>query len=442
MSVEDIRGAVSPRRRFPLRETRVRELHTRRGTMPRIRLAWHLRVDLSLLPLRFTGERKARLTGLLHLSSTLDLDTTKSTRKEREMPHTLRARIQHWLLVDAVRARRMPRRLVTLVIAALAATGAVTGAALARTSATPIGTGVVVIRTTLAYEGGSAAGTGMVLTSSGEILTNNHVIRGATVIKILVPGTTHVYTAKVVGYDVSDDVAVLQTVGAANLKAVATAVSSKLSVGDAVTAIGNAGGTGTLSSATGSVTALRQSIIVSDDQGGAARLAGMIETNAGVQSGDSGGPLLNSAGQVVGMDTAGSTGFVSSSATATQAYAIPIAKALSIAKNVEAGQASARIHIGATPFLGIQISADLRRGGSSSTGAIVAGVMPGSPSASAGLSAGDVITAINGHAIASPSAIASAILTKKPGARVRIKYTDRSGGSHSATITLTSGPAQ
>jgi S1-C subfamily serine protease len=358
------------------------------------------------------------------------------------MTHTLRARRQRRRLVDAIRARRLSKRLITLVITALVTTGTVTGVALARTDVTPIGTGVVVIKTTLAYQGGSAAGTGMVLTPSGEILTNNHVIRGATAIQVRVPGTTHTYTAKVVGYDLSDDVAVLQTTGAANLKTVTTAGSSKLSVGDPVTAIGNAGGTGTLTSATGSVTALRQAITVSDDQGGATRLTGMIKTNAGVQSGDSGGPLLNSAGQVIGMDTAGSTGYVSNSATATEAYAIPIAKALSIAKRIENGQASARIHIGATPFLGIQVAGDLRRGGYSATGAIIAGVMPGSPSASAGLSAGDVITAINGHTITSPSAITSAILTKKPGTRVRITYTDQTGTNHSTTITLASGPAQ
>ena len=282
----------------------------------------------------------------------------------------------------------------------------------------------------------------MVLTSSGEILTNNHVIRGATKITVLVPGTTRLYTAKVVGYDVTDDVAVLQAIGASNLKTVATASSSKLAVGDAVTAVGNAGGTGTLTSARGAITRLQKSIVVSDDQGGTARLTGLIGVNAGVQPGDSGGPLLNSAGKVIGMDTAGSTGYVSRSTTATQAYAIPIAKALSIAKQVESGQASTRVHIGKTPFLGIQVASDIRGGGVSSAGAVVAGVMSGGPAASAGLSAGDVITAIDGHAISSSSSITSVILTKKPGAKVTISHTDQLGASHSTTVTLASGPAQ
>jgi S1-C subfamily serine protease len=329
-----------------------------------------------------------------------------------------------------------------VTVAALVATGVVTGAALARTSAAPIGTGVVVIRTTLAYQGASAAGTGMVLTSSGEVLTNNHVIRGATTVKLRVPGTSRTYTAKVVGYDVAGDVAVLQAVGASNLKTVATAGSSKLSVGDAVTAVGNAGGTGTLSTARGSITGLQQSIVVSDDQGGTARLTGMIGADSPVQPGDSGGPLLNGAGKVIGMDTAGSTGYVSRSDRATQAYAIPIAKALSIARQIDSGHGSTRIHVGQTPFLGIQVASDMGRGDFSSTGAVVAGVLSGSPAAAAGLSAGDVITAIDGHAISSPGSITSLILTKKPGAKVTIRLTDRSGGRHSTRITLASGPAQ
>jgi S1-C subfamily serine protease len=344
-------------------------------------------------------------------------------------------------LARVLRVRRLRRRALTLAVSTLAAIGVVTGAALARTSA-PIGTGVVVIKTTLAYQGASAAGTGMVLASSGEILTNNHVIRGATTINVLVPGTTRMYTAKVVGYDVTDDVAVLQAIGASNLKTVAAASSSKPAVGDAVTAVGNAGGTGTLTSARGAITVLQKSIVVSDGQGGTARLTGLIGTSAGVQPGDSGGPLLNSAGQVIGMDTAGSTEYVSRSTTATQAYAIPIAKALSIAKQVESGRASTRVHIGKTPFLGIQVASDIRGGGVSSAGAVVAGVVSGSPAASAGLSVGDVITAIDGHSISSSSSITSLILTKKPGAKVTISHTDQLGASHSTTVTLVSGPAQ
>src|SRR5438105_15910062 len=184
------------------------------------------------------------------------------------MRQTARARMQPLVVAGARRARRLRWRMLTLTVAGLVAIGVVPGVALARSSATPIGTGIVVIETALGYQGGAAAGTGIVLTSSGEVLTNNHVIRGATAVKVVVPGTTHTYTARVVGYDVADDVAVLQAAGASNLKAVSTA-SSKLSVGDVVTAGGNAGGTGTLTSAIGTITGLRQSVVVSDDQGGA-----------------------------------------------------------------------------------------------------------------------------------------------------------------------------
>jgi S1-C subfamily serine protease len=358
------------------------------------------------------------------------------------MRRTIGEHMQPGVVASAPRVRRFRWRALTLAVTALVAIGVVTGVALAQTRAAPIGTGVVVIETALGYQGGSAAGTGMVLTSSGEVLTNNHVIRGATTIRIVLPGTTNTYTAKVVGYDVTDDVAVLRAVGASNLKTVATAGSSKLSLGNAVTALGNAGGSGTLTPATGSITGLQQSVVVNDEQGGTARLTGMIGTDAGVQPGDSGGPLLNSAGKVVGMDTAGSTRYAFDAATATQAYAIPIAKALSIAKQIESGRASRRVHIGSTPLLGIEVATNIDAGGFSSAGAVVADVLSGGPAASAGLSAGDVITAIDGRAISSSSMISPALLTKKPGAKVTISYTDQSGGSHSALVTLASGPAQ
>jgi S1-C subfamily serine protease len=282
----------------------------------------------------------------------------------------------------------------------------------------------------------------MVLTSSGEILTNNHVIRGATKVTVVVPGTGHTYTAKVVGYDVADDVAVLRAAGASNLTTVKTAESSKVAVGDRVTAIGNAGGTGALSTVTGSVTELRRSIVVRDDTGGRARLTGLVGINANVVAGDSGGPLLNSDDAVIGMNTAGSSGYVSRSSTDSQAYAIPIARALSIVRQIDAGRASSRIHIGPTSFLGVQVASTLRNGDFESPGVVIAGVLRGSPAASAGLSAGDVITAIDGRATSTSSSITTALLAKKPGTTVTIRVTDQSGATRSTTATLVSGPAQ
>jgi S1-C subfamily serine protease len=330
-------------------------------------------------------------------------------------------------------------RALLVAIAALVLLGIASGTAFARTSATRLESGIVVIKTNLAYQRSSAAGTGMVLTSSGEVLTNNHVIRGATSIKIVVPNTGRTYTARVVGYDVADDVAILQAVGATNMSTVTT-TSSKVAVGDAVTAIGNAGGTGKLRSATGAVTRLRASVVVGDDQGGSVRLIGMLGVNASVVPGDSGGPLMNSSGEVIGMDTAGSTGATFRSTNATQAYAIPITKALSIVQKAVAGTGSTRIHIGETAFMGVQVAGGFR--GDSVAGAVIAGVTSGGPAAAAGLAPGDVVTAVDGYHISTPTSLTSSLLTKKPGDRVTITYSDQSGTSHSVKLELASGPAQ
>jgi S1-C subfamily serine protease len=325
-------------------------------------------------------------------------------------------------------ARRLLFVLAGALVAAIAA-----GVALARTSTPSIGTGVVVIRTNLGLQGGAAAGTGMVLTSSGEILTNNHVIRGATQVRVAIPGTKHVYTARVVGYDLVDDVAVLRAAGASHLETVSTAAAVKLRVGQAVRAVGNANGTGRLLAARGSIIGLHRSIVVNDDGGGNARLSGLIETNAALQPGDSGGPLLSTDGKVIGMDTAAATGVLS---TAADSYAIPIGKALTVARQIVAGHATARVHIGPTAFLGIQVQG---RGGG---GLVVAGVVPGGPAEAAGLQAGDVITSIDGHAVTTPRSLTSYLLTKRPGTTVTIGYTDPLGGSRTASVTLGSGPPQ
>ena len=349
--------------------------------------------------------------------------------------------------------RRLPRSGVLVVVGlAVASVGASVGAvmALAHGAARPIapsiGSGIVVIDTNLAFQGAVAAGTGMVLTSSGEVLTNNHVISGATTIKVVVPKTGHSYTARVVGYDRSADVALLQLRGASDLKTVSIS-PAKLSVGAKVTALGNVGGGGKITSATGTVTGLGKSITASDDTGGSEHLTELIETNAGVKPGDSGGPLVNSRGQVVGMDTAASSQFVFKTST-TVAYAIPIAKARTIADAISSGQASPKVHIGATAFLGVEAgSADvpgLGNGGqvASSSGALIVGVVSGGPAASAGLAAGDVITAINGRAISSPTEISAFVLTKKPAEKITVAYVDQSGTSHTASVVLGSGPAQ
>jgi len=340
---------------------------------------------------------------------------------------------------------RFRSRPFAIVVVGLVFVGIVTSLAFARGNERRIGTGVVVIETNLGYEGGAGDGTGMVLSSSGEVLTNNHVIKGATTIRIVVPGTGRSYSAKVLGYDVSADVALLQAQRASGLKTISLGDSSTLTVGQAVTALGNAGGTGSLTAATGSITGLGKSITASDGGNDGELLTGLIETDAGVQPGDSGGPLLNKAGQTVGMDTAASTGSPFAAETANDAYAIPIDKALAIAQQIESGKESTTVHIGGTPFLGVEVEsvgAGYDYGPSASSGAMIAAVVPNAPAASAGLAAGDVITAIDGRTISSPSTVTAILLTEQPGTTLTVAYTDPYGSEHATTVTLANGPAQ
>ncbi len=333
---------------------------------------------------------------------------------------------------------RLYIRLALVALIGLLAAGAGARLAFAKTSSAAVGSGIVVIDTKLGIEGAEAAGTGMVLTSSGEVLTNNHVIKGATTIKIVVPGRGHSYKAKVVGYDVSADVAVLKAVGASNLRTVSVGDSDAVGRGQSVKAVGNAGGTGRLTSVSGKVTAVARAITVSDDQGVTEHLTGLIKTNAALQPGDSGGPLLNSSGRVIGMDTAASSGFGFQDVSSAAGFAIPIDRATAIASLIEGGHASATIHIGGTAFLGVELA----QSGSGRSGAVIYSVVGGSPASRAGLAPGDAITRFAGKSISSPTKLSSAVTRLKPHARVSLRYLDRFGQAHSATITLASGPAQ
>jgi S1-C subfamily serine protease len=353
------------------------------------------------------------------------------------------------------RARSTGPNLTTLAAAVVGfvCVGVGTGLAVSHSSLTHrrgaarTGRGVVVIDTNLGYQNAAAAGTGMVLSPSGEVLTNNHVIKGATNIRIVVPGTGRSYAAKVVGYDISADVALLQAQGASNLKTIPLGDSSSVSIGQRATALGNAGGTGSLTAATGAITGLGKTITASDQGSDGQVLHGLIETDANVQPGDSGGPLLDKDGHAIGMDTAGSASAFASE-TAPDAYAVPIDDALAIVRQIESADDSSTVHIGGTPFLGVQLEAvgDTGYGyggqSSSSAGAMIAAVVPNEPADSAGLEAGDIVTAIDGREITSPSGVSDILLTKKAGATITVAYTDSSGASQTTTVTLASGPAQ
>jgi S1-C subfamily serine protease len=148
------------------------------------------------------------------------------------------------------------------------------------------------------------------------------------------------------------------------------------------------------------------------------------------------------------MDTAASSGFGFQNVSSTDAYAIPIAKALAIAKQIEAGKASATVHIGATAFLGVEVQAVQTAGygggygSTGATGSLVAGVVGGGPADKAGLVAGDVITAIDGRVVTTPTVITAVLQTKKPGTRVTLRIVDQTGSTHSVSVKLGSGPPQ
>ncbi len=289
------------------------------------------------------------------------------------------------------------------------------------------------------------AGTGMLLSSTGEVLTNNHVIRGASSIKVTIAGRSGTFPATVVGADPSADVAVLQIQGVSGLPTVTLGDSSSLTLGQQVIAIGNAfgrGGTPTVT--TGTVSALHRTITVGDERGGSERLSDLIQTDASIRPGDSGGPLVNTAGQVVGMITAGARGNVDRP-TPNVGFAIPSSAALSVVNQIRSGHASSTIILGQPGYIGVQVqnlddATANRLGLGVTSGALVVGVEPGSPAAGAGISSSAVITALDGTAIDSADALGPAIHTHGPGDQVRVTWVD-SSGSHTSTITLVAGPA-
>jgi S1-C subfamily serine protease len=311
----------------------------------------------------------------------------------------------------------------------------------------------------------------MVLTANGEVLTNNHVIEGANSINVTDVGNGKTYGATVVGYDRTEDVAVLQLKDASGLQTVRLGDSGALSVGEAVVGIGNAGGSGgTPSYAGGSVTALDQSISAEDEADGTSeQLTGLIASDADIEAGDSGGPLVNSSGEVVGMDSAGSSGsggfrFEAPSSSTPQGFAIPVDTAVSVAKQIESGTSSSTVHIGATAFLGIELEPEgdgstnsggygggfalgggtfgSGNSGSTAQGVEIAGAVSGDPAANAGLSEGDTLTSLGGQNVTSSTGLSIILATEKPGQSASLTYLDTGGQQHTVTVTLVSGPPQ
>jgi len=347
--------------------------------------------------------------------------------------------------------------------------------------------GIVIINTTLQYSSERAAGTGMVINADdGLVLTNNHVIENATKITATVAATGQNFLAKVVGYDVTGDIALIQLQNPSGLHKVPIGDSGKVRTGAPVTALGNAGGQSAIVPAAGHITGVNRTITASD-QGGTVKsetLHGMLQTDAAIVSGDSGGPLVNSGGQVIGMDTAGNDVSFPDQQQRAAGFAIPINTALSIARQIAAGHASSIISIGYPPFIGIYVgqgsSSDPRQqaaaqqqqnngfgngfgngngsGGSQScytndanlpvpstiapvnSGTLVVGTICSSPAATAGLSAGSVVTGVNGQAVGAPQSLHSKLAKFRPGDTVSLTWVTPSGQHKTANMTLTQGP--
>jgi len=336
----------------------------------------------------------------------------------------------------------MQNKLIGAAVAVVMVAGLVLPLGASASRATSTVPGIVDIVTSLGLQGEAAAGTGIVLTSSGEILTNNHVIRGATKIHVTVLDSHKTYNATVVGYSLANDIAVVQLQNASNLQTAALGSSSSVKTGDAVTGLGNAGGRGGAPSvATGTVLSLGRSLKVSDDQGGTEQLHGLIETNAPLEPGDSGGPLTDANGNVIGVDTAASSSF-SFQTGVTRGFAIPINHATAVAAQIVAGHKSATVHIGKTAYMGLSVLQPNDFFGQPSSGITVAHVVPGSPTAKAGLTTGDVLKRFDGKAVNSPSGLTALVVTKYPGDTVPIRWVDAAGSSHTASLTLAAGPPQ
>jgi len=347
---------------------------------------------------------------------------------------------------------------------------------------------VVDVVSTLGGQGAESAGTGIVLTSNGEVLTNNHVIDGATAIRVTDVGNGQTYPAKVVGYDVTGDIALIQLQHASGLTTAPLGNSATVKTGDPVVGMGNAEGQNAIVPVTGQVTALNQTITAGDQAGSVTQetLHHMIQTNANIVSGDSGGPLANSAGQVIGMDTAGNDGGFGVQQDSS-GYAIPIDTALAVEQQIVQGQASSTVTIGYPPFMGVyigqgsnsdpQAQAQLQNGGNGfggngfggfggngngnqncytsdqnlvapanianvNSGTLILGTICGGPAMAAGMTAGSVITAVNGQAIGSPDSLTGVVSKFKPGTTINVTWVSPSGHRSTSSIKLSAGPPQ
>ncbi|MEO8814350.1 MAG: S1C family serine protease [Mycobacterium sp.] len=298
-----------------------------------------------------------------------------------------------------------------------------------------VGPAVVNIDTQMGYQGAVGAGTGIVLDPNGVVLTNNHVIAGATSIRAVSVGTGQTYDVDVIGFDRNHDVAVLQLRGAGGLPAANIGSSGQVAIGDSVISMGNAGGHGgTPSAVPGHVTGLNETVAAADELTGSTEtLTNMIKADTAIRPGDSGGPMVNAAGQVIGMNTAASDNYKFAQ-VGGEGYAIPIDQAMSIAGQIRSGIGSNTVHVGQTAFLGVGVVDN--NGG----GAKVVQVLDGTPAAEIGIAKDDVITTVNGAPVNSPTDLTNVLDQRHPGDNVTLTWRGPVGGDHSASVTLAPGP--
>lgn len=289
--------------------------------------------------------------------------------------------------------------------------------------------GILIINSML--NGGLGAGTGMIISSDGYAVTNYHVVEGSTSVQVTVSDTGEKYNATVLGYDATVDIAVLQLQGAENLDYIEfdTATPKK---GESVYVFGNAEGQGYLSELTGKITALNQDITAVIDGGGAEKLTGLIQTDADVVQGCSGGPMYNDSGKVIGVIVATSTSRWGSEEI--NGYAIPAKDVTKIIEQIKTGQSKGTTKVGANAALGISVRDDSKKG------ANIVQVNRGSAAEKAGLEVGDTITALNGKSITSASDLSKMVKTFSIGDTVKVTYIDSSGKEKTVEAELGESP--
>ncbi len=277
---------------------------------------------------------------------------------------------------------------------------------------------------------GEGVGTGIILTADGQIITNAHVVADATKVRVVLSGQSEPVDATVVGVDVGNDLALVKIDGK-DLPVMQLADSSGVKVGDPVVAMGYALDLeGDPSVTAGIISALNRSMIT---ENGA--LNGLLQTDAAISSGNSGGPLVNANGELIGINTAVATGGTSNTAT-NIGFAIATKEINQIIDKLRAGEGTTGTNQRAEGYLGIGVQ-DRTDGG---RGAIVSQVQADSPAGKAGLQQGDVVTSVNGEAINGQGSLIASIRDAAPGDKITIDY-ERDGKQMTATVTLDSRPA-